>query len=315
VVIPRNITAAGALPDLDDALDVAVPVARACGGRLRVLVAGASPAAGESRVAHWPLGGLQIDVGSLDDRSPDAFMAEVKRAPCDLLVKTAGPSHRGLGMRDLDHRLLHEVPSAVFPARRRLRPSIGRVAAAVRRGGAPPPLARRSLGPGPDGDVLGAAELLARALEAELHVVHAWTPSGSGALVRSCSPSERVAGRARRQERDEVRCDLAQSLRRAGTPIHPRRVHAFLGLPEDVLVTAPAILRVDALVVGGPQRPGSLLSRLLSMADYVVRTAGCSIMIVPRGVTHAARAVTERERGAPAFAPPSRAAPSSPAAR
>jgi hypothetical protein len=135
--------------------------------------------------------------------------------------------------------------------------------------------------------VLEAAELLARAQGAQLHIIHGWTAFTTRALASEYSV--RGAARARRAEREQVRSELTASLCEAGMPIHPRRVHAFLGLPEDVLVTSSARLRVETLVVGGPRHPGSVLSRLLSMADYVVPTAGCSVMIVSRSARSAER--------------------------
>ncbi|BBL80031.1 universal stress protein UspA [Rubrobacter xylanophilus] len=132
------------------------------------------------------------------------------------------------------------------------------------------------------------AAALAAKCAAELHVAHVWRPGASetvtAAATRPPLPGE-PPGYAERQARKvlgaEVRRVEEEGARVAQTHLRP-------GRPAQTLVALAARIGADLLVVGGgrpramrraaaPRRP--LLGKV---ADEVVRSAGCPVLVAHR---------------------------------
>jgi nucleotide-binding universal stress UspA family protein len=131
----------------------------------------------------------------------------------------------------------------------------------------------------------------ARAYHAGLELLHVappphLTPSG---------PAE--AARARRRARQALRA-LAEALRDGGAA--PERVHvvARTGDPADLIAAAAGEAGVHLVAVGTHGRRGIGRVLLGSVAEAVVRTAPCPVLVVPDRLAEAERAPTARASAA-----------------
>lgn len=117
---------------------------------------------------------------------------------------------------------------------------------------------------------------------AELHVVH--VASGYGPMLRlelehdvrtvSASEAEAVVASHVKQR--------VQEHKTAGLPLEstPVSVHLRVGAASDEVVAAAAKLDADLIVVGTHGRTGVRRLLLGSVAEAIVRKAGCGVLVV-----------------------------------
>lgn len=135
-----------------------------------------------------------------------------------------------------------------------------------------------------DHGILDAAGLLARTLDGEMHVVHAFlsaallaavTGAGAGAMA---FPSGASAGEVVVRERERMRAVLAGLLARHAVP--DGRIHLEQGSAADVLQIVARSLPADVLVMGAVSR--SRLQELFvgSTAERVLDLLACDVLVV-----------------------------------
>ncbi len=134
-----------------------------------------------------------------------------------------------------------------------------------------------------DHAILDAADLLARSLEGELHVVHAFlstvllaavTGAGAGALAFP----EAGAGEVVVKERERIGAVLADVVARHSVP--DGRIHLEQGSAADVMQIVARSLPADVLVMGAVSR--SRLQELFvgSTAERVLDRLPCDVLVV-----------------------------------
>jgi nucleotide-binding universal stress UspA family protein len=123
---------------------------------------------------------------------------------------------------------------------------------------------------------------LAQRLESELVVLHIFeTPRGPGA-GRSGAEGEAESSVGQAHSRRQLN-QVLSALRAEGVVAEGRCV---AGEPIDVILTQAAQWAADAIVIGTHGRRGLRRAVLGSLAEQVVRRAGCPVLTVNRSATH-----------------------------
>ncbi len=140
-----------------------------------------------------------------------------------------------------------------------------------------------------DHAILDAADLLAKSLDGELHVVHAFLSAALLAAVTGAGASAMAfptgvsAGEVVVKERERVAAVLADVLARQ--PLPADRIHLEQGSAVDVLPVVARSLPADLLVMGGVSR--SRLQELFvgSTAERVLDRLPCDVLVVKQAGT------------------------------
>ena len=124
---------------------------------------------------------------------------------------------------------------------------------------------------------------LARRYGASLHVLHvldlAITPGWTAEL-----PVEVDARAMHAQEIAEAERDLAAFLPHDGQQV-PVTTSVLVGSPQQAIIEVATNLAVDLIVMSTQGRSGLAHTILVSVADHVIRTAPCPVLIVRNKVT------------------------------
>ena len=207
-------------------------------------------------------------------------LRRVRESSPDLVVKD---THHHSAIRralltNTDWSLIRSCPAPLLLAKPREWPGRPRVLAA---------LDPEHVGDRPaalDHAILDAAGLLAKSLDGEIHVVHAFlsaamlaalTGAGAGALA---FPTGEGAGEIVVKERERIGALLADVL--AGRSLPDGRVHLEQGSAADVLQIVARSLPADVLVMGAVSR--SRLQELFvgSTAERVLDRLPCDVLVV-----------------------------------
>jgi universal stress protein E len=136
-----------------------------------------------------------------------------------------------------------------------------------------------------DHDILECAELIARRLEGELHVVHAYFPAALLAAATSMAGMPLATGVSAREiveaERSRVADVLASVVAPHGVP--PERVRLEQGSAIEVLPKIVERLRADLLVMGAVSRSRMQELFVGSTAERVLDRIGCDVLVVKPG--------------------------------
>lgn len=204
------------------------------------------------------------------------ILREVERSGHDLVILSAeaGRSLKDLFCGSTALNLMRKCPCALWVIKTGQPAPSGRILAAV----------------GPNADdtapddinrlILERAAALARAQNAELHIVHAWTPDGADAamLTNEISDETREAILCR----CEATCRTAVNALLADRPIvgMPHQIHLPRGLPQQSIVHLAERLAIDLIVMGAASRSG--ISRLLvgNASETVLGAVRCGVLTV-----------------------------------
>jgi nucleotide-binding universal stress UspA family protein len=141
----------------------------------------------------------------------------------------------------------------------------------------------------PSREALEQAADLARALGANLTVVHVVAPPPVVATDLLAAPGG-VAEGAAHEDEEALETWRGDAEVRAGRPV---RAHLLVGEPAKEIVRIAREEGCDLIVVGTHGRTGLRRVLLGSVAAAVVRAASCAVLVVHDGATRIARA--ERE--------------------
>ncbi|MGD8810049.1 MAG: universal stress protein, partial [Gammaproteobacteria bacterium] len=129
-----------------------------------------------------------------------------------------------------------------------------------------------------NGCIVGLGAALARSHDAELHIVHAWSPRGKDAELLTNEIADETREHVLR--RNEAACRSAINRLLSETPVAglDHQIHLPRGLPQREIVSLAGRLAVDVVVMGGTWRTG--IPRLLmgNPAETVFGTIGCSVL-------------------------------------
>jgi nucleotide-binding universal stress UspA family protein len=139
-------------------------------------------------------------------------------------------------------------------------------------------------------DTLELASRLLGAGHGALEVVHAYHPAHEGVLARASTPAARAA--YRRECREEAGRELAGLIRRTSAAPAVRRIRLRHGDPRKAILGAARARRADLIVVGTHGRTGLAHALLGSVAEAVMRHAGCDVLVAPP--RHSAKATRRR---------------------
>ncbi len=125
--------------------------------------------------------------------------------------------------------------------------------------------------------LLALDEALATAVErgGEVHVAVVYQPLGDATNLYG-GPEDP----AMQQELDRLTPLVASRLDTLGPDAPPVMVHGVIGAAAEALVVLAAALDADAIFVGTHGRTGLQRALLGSVAEEVVRTAGCAVHVV-----------------------------------
>ena len=222
-------------------------------------------------------GGVPVAVRVLVGTPFLEVVREVLRNGHDLVLRTVRPP-RGVVERfftSFDVHLLRKCPCPVWMLKGGERPSPRRVLAAL------------DLAPGDDGRqalnrrVLELATALVQLDGGELHVVHAWTLPGEGALRHRRAVYAGINVNALLREERERRVSRLGALLDGRAPDEPRPVvHIVKGFPDREIPAAVERLGVDAVVMGTVARTGIPGFIMGNTAEDILSQLRCSVLAV-----------------------------------
>jgi universal stress protein E len=216
-------------------------------------------------------GGARVDTEILSGDPAIEIVRSVLRDRHDLVIVNAeSPSRVGTTAM----RLARKCPCPVWIAR----PARGRgfrVAAAV--DAVPGDAARAAL----NAKVLGAAGAVARALGAELRVIHAWQAYGESMMLESVHRSDRrVVKKYVAETRAAHEKELLALVKASRLRIPRARVHLVKADARAALPAFAKSARIDLLVMGTVARTGLPAAVMGNTAETVANELTCSLLAV-----------------------------------
>lgn len=124
--------------------------------------------------------------------------------------------------------------------------------------------------------LLALDEALSTAVErgGEVHVLVAYQPLGDATNLYGAADDPGM-----QRELDRLSPVVSARLEQLGHEAPPVMVHGILGAPAEALVVLAAALDADAIFVGTHGRTGLQRALLGSVAEEVVRRAGCPVHV------------------------------------
>jgi universal stress protein E len=234
------------------------------------------------RILPWIVqqGVVKVETDVTVDRSHREIVRRVAQKAHDLVIVSA---ERAAGLRnavfgDFGTSLMRYCPCPVWILRPEQAVPCARILAAVGAGTDP---GSRDV----NGRIVALGAALARSHDAELHIVHAWTPAGEDAALLTNEISDETREGIIRRNETAHRCAINALLSRFPVDGLDHQVHLPRGLPQQAIVALAGRLDADVVVMGSNSRTG--LPRLLlgNPAVTVFGTVGCSVLSVnPDGV-------------------------------
>lgn len=268
-----------------EAVERASELARREGGRLHVVACAAGRGAGPAgdlaaaaslarRAGVLREMGLEVTTAVLSGEREDAILDEARRCRADLVVDEIErrPSLLSRLARGGQRRLVRNAPCPVWLVAEQARPG-GPVVVGVN------PHDEGSPAADLDRRLLEAGRAFARALGAELRVVHAWSFDVMPVLGRVSVDPER--NRHAAIEAHHAAAErLARFLASAPFSIPRRNVHLLVGDPALLLQAVAAELHADVLIVGSVER-GSVPDLVSGhLEERVLSELSCSLVVV-----------------------------------
>jgi len=281
----RNIVAVyNGTPGSEAVLEQALAVARAERARLTLLkqvVPGGSveeAQKGLRRILPWIVqqGVVRVDTVVTADRTCQEIVRQVAQRDHDLVILSAEPAGglRQAVFGELGTSLMCHCPCPVWVLRPEQSARCARILAAVDDDG-------DSRCHTDSGRIVAIAMALARAHDAELHIVHAWLPEGEDAALLTNEISDETREGIIRRNEAVRRGAINALLMRCQIDGLEHQIHLPRGMPQQSIVALAARLDADIVVMGSPWRNG--IPRILfgNPPKTVFGAVGCSVLAVP----------------------------------
>lgn len=264
-------------------LEQAIAVAQGQDTRLTLL---RQPGPGDSveeaqkrlrRILPWIVqqGVVKVETAIAPDRAYQEIVRQVALKGHDLVIVSAG---RAAGLRnavfgDLGTSLMRHCPCPVWVLRPEQTVPCARILAAVDDGG-------DVRSDEVNGRIVELGTALAQSHDAELHIVHAWSPVGADAALLTNEISDETREGIIRRNEATRRSAINALLARFPIDGLEHQIHLPRGLPQQTIVALAGRLDADVVVMGSTARTG--LPRLLlgNPAATVFGTVGCSVLTV-----------------------------------
>jgi universal stress protein A len=271
IAVQRTVVAAVAPEDHDDVMRVAWVRASTHGMRLLVcaVVEDAKDVAAAMESLQRRIGALlphganpEIDV-SVGDRA-EQILACANRQHTELLVIGPSSHHEGVLARFFSPNVPTELlRAATFPILvTRYSPPTGRIVAAVELGETMKP-------------VLAAAAAELNRAGGKLHVLHSVAPMPVATSMEFPMPTPEA------ELADAAKVELEKAVASAG--LSGATVQVEMGPAGQTILDVAKDLAADLIVVGTHGRHGPARLLLGSIAEEVLRGAGCNVMVVRAG--------------------------------
>jgi len=283
-------------------LEQAVAVANAHDARLTLLKqVGVGNSVDEAhkrlrRIVPWIVqqGVVKVETAVTADRSSQEIIRQVTEKAHDLVVLSAesGTGLKNVISGDLGTSLMGACPCPVWVLRPELSPPCSRILAAVGDDdGDPRSHAINSC-------IVGLGATLAQSHDAELHIVHAWSPKGEDAALLTNEIADATREGILQRNEVEHRCAINKLLTRFPIASLDHQIHLPRGLPQQAIVGLAGRLDADVIVMGSTWRTGVSRFLLGNPAKTVLGTVGCSVLCVTAS-GHEALESLEQEEDAP----------------
>jgi len=283
-------------------LEQAVAVANAQDARLTLLrQVGAGASAEEAhkqlrRIVPWVVqqGVAKIETAVTPDCSDQEIIRRVAEKAHDLVVLSA---QGAVGLKNVvfgatGTGLMRNCPCPVWILRPEQAPQCARILAAVGdEDGSPKSQAI-------NGCIVGLGAALAASHDAELHIVHAWSPQGADAELLTNEISDATREGILLRNEAMHRCAINGLLARFPVAALDHQIHLPRGLPQQAIVGLARRLDADVIVMGTTWRKGLPRFLLGNPAKTVFGTVGCSVLTVNEEGLGAALPVEQEEERA-----------------